>query len=864
MGSQDLTGAGWELRAVGGPPAVLAAHDDVARWMPAAVPGTTHGQLWAAGRIADPRYDRNELDLQWIDQLDWEFRRTLTATPADCRRARQELIFEGLDTVGTIFLNDKEVGRSVNMFRRVVCDVRGVLIPGANALVVRFGSPTAYGAAQAAAHPEHIVSHAPGLRGNREFVWQTGERRWTHRPWIRKTQCHFGWDWGLCLPTQGLWRPCRLECSDAPRIEALTVSQRHRGPAGTPSAVALTVSVRLAHPRAAAGRVVVTCAGTTQRVPVRLRAGRAIAQARFTIPNPKLWWPNGYGGQPLYPVTARWEAGGETLRRRIGLRTLELITRPDRTPEGRAGASMTFRVNGRDIFAKGANWIPPDPCVERCTPDLYRHLLTSMADAHMNMVRVWGGGWYELETFYDLCDAKGLLVWQDFMMACALFPDTPAFIREVTAEAVDQVRRLQHHACLALWCGDNENLTGVNHWWRHPDDPDAIRQGYTRMMTALRATVRREDPTRRFWVSSPSNGWIDADSESPDKGDVHCWAVWHGRKPFDHYHTVRPRFCSEFGFQSFPEPRTLRACVPPHGLNPSSWHMEHHQRSGEGNALITNTIARELPIPKDFDAYCWASQINQASAIRTAVEHWRRIRPWCAGALYWQANDIWPVASWSSIDGHGRWKALHHAATRFFAPLLVSLVHDPESGTIGVWACSDLARPLALKGTLIAMTWTGRIVGREPLAARLPSDTSREVARIPLAKLLGAHTAPRDVCLFVDLAGGGQRGRNHLALVPWKYVALPQPRLRTALRPSTQGLVLSLTTDCIAPFVHAEIADTESHFVGSFDILRPGERVDWPLVAHRDRGQPPLTLAAARRGLRVFSLYDLAWRDTQA
>lgn len=861
MSCTHLGGSLWRFRACGGDKAEARRHPEVSKWMPACVPGSTYGQLLALKKIPDPYWGRNELDVQWVDRLDWEFARTVEASEADCACLRQELIFEGLDTVAVVLLNGREVGRGVNMFRRLVCDVRGILRPGTNELSVRFASPTAYSAAQAEAHPEHIVSISPALRGNREFTWQTGERRWTNRPWIRKAQCHFGWDWGVCLPTQGVWMPCRLECADVPRLEAITVAQRHVGPAGAPRRVELTIGLRLAHAADAEGTVVVACGGREARVPARVRRGTGLAAATITIDSPKLWWPNGYGKQPLYEIRACWEGGGEPVRRRVGLRTVKLVTKADETPVGRPAESMAFRVNGRVLYAKGGDWIPPDQFVERCTPSVYRHLLGSMCEAHMNMVRVWGGGWYELDAFYDACDELGLLVWQDFMMACALFPDTEAFIGEVVAEARDQVRRLQHRACVALWCGDNENLSGVNHWWKDPRDPAAIRRGYARMMRSLREVVGGEDPTRRFWVSSPSNGWIDADSESPDRGDVHYWSVWHGRQPFSNYLTVYPRFVSEFGFQSFAEPRTMRACVPADGLNPSSRHMEHHQRCGEGNQLIANALARELPLPKDFDAYCWESQINQADAIRTAVEHWRRLKPWCAGTLFWQINDLWPVASWSSIDWHGRWKALHHAAARFYAPLLVSCVHDRDSGTLSVWATSDLDRALALRGRLVAMTWDGRIIGRVALKADLAADASVEVARVDTARLLKARLAPWDVCIFAELAGGGRRGASYATLAPWKHIDLPRPNLSKEIVAGKKGLELRLSTDKIAAFVHADIVGTESHFDGSFDVLRPGRVYRWRLVEHRHRGQKPITSAQAKKGLRVFSLYDLALRE---
>jgi beta-mannosidase len=527
------------------------------------------------------------------------------------------------------------------------------------------------------------------------------------------------------------------------------------------------------------------------------------------------------------------------------------VTRAD----GRNSESFFFRVNGRDVYARGANWIPVDQFVDRARPGVYRHLLRSMIEANMNMVRVWGGGWYEKDVFYDLCDELGLLVWQDFMMACALYPDTHDFLAELAAEAKYQVRRLHHHPSLALWCGDNENEVAV-HKWRAPgaDQKRAIR-AYARTSKALRKACEAEDTTRRFWHSSPSNGVLDPNPTDPNRGDVHHWNVWHGRRPFSDYLAVKPRFASEFGFQSFPEPRTIRAVVPRAEQNASSRVMEHHQRSPEGNLLITSAMAREMPIPKDFDSFCWVSQINQAMAMRTAVEHWRRLKPWCMGALYWQLGDLWPVASWSSIDYHGRWKVLHHAAARFFAPLLVSIA--PQADHVEVWVTSDLAEPVALRGELDAVAWSGRLLGRARLRVRLRAGESRRVAKIPVGRLLRGRAERHEVCCFARLSGSGRHADNFAPLVPWKWVGLPKPRIDATLKAARHGLELVVRTSAVAPFFHAELAGKEGHFRGDWQVLRPGRTYRMPWVAHVDRGESATRLGDARPRLRTLTLYDL-------
>jgi beta-mannosidase len=845
----------WQFRLAGARAADAPRDRSLSRWMPATVPGTVHYHLQALKKVPDPFYGRNELDQQWIDKQDWEWTKTFEVGADAATRERQELIFDGIDTVADIFLNGKLVGRSANMFRQIVCDVRGVLKPGRNQLRILLYSPSRYAQAEAE-RGKHRVADG-------DWRWQTGEVRLTHRAWIRKVQCHFGWDWGLYLATSGIWQSCRLECADGPRIEALKVIQHHAGSSGEPSLVSLTLLAHVFATAPASGVMWFRCKRnkslTHVLVPVSVDVGESIVSAIITIDNPELWWPAGEGKQPRYDIVIEWrDSEGEQVHsfisRRIGLRTVELVTQPDKAPDGSPAESFYFKINGRPIFAKGANWIPPDQFVDRCTPPVYRHLLTSMADAHMNMVRVWGGGWYEQDIFYDLCDELGLLVWQDFMMACALYPDTPEFIAELTAEVTYQIRRLHAHPSIVLWNGDNEVAEGVWRWWKDSPDFEKNVHIYKAVMTALKKTVEVEDTTRRFWLSSPSNDDFNGDCTNPDRGDVHYWTVWHGKQPFSNYLTVKPRFVSEFGFQSFPEPRTIRDCVPVEELNPSSRVMEHHQRSPDGNMLITNTMAREMRIPKDFDSFCRVSQINQAMAIRTAVEHWRRLRPWCMGTIYWQVNDLWPVASWSSIDYHGRWKVLHHFASRFFAPLLGSITH--EDGIVTAWGTSDLPNSIELTGELEAFTWSGRRIVRKPLDAMVKSGTTCSLGGFAVSELLAGKAEPHEVCLFLRLRGKNVSHENFATLVPWKWVTLPPPRVDMELRTGASGLELMVSSDQVIPFFHAELTGVEGHFRGDWLTLRPGSRCVLPWMPHIHRGAKMPSLSQARRILRTFSLFD--------
>jgi len=440
------------------------------------------------------------------------------------------------------------------------------------------------------------------------------------------------------------------------------------------------------------------------------------------------------------------------------------------------------------------------------------------------------------------------------MMACAAYPDEPALMREYEAEARHQVRRLQHRAGIALWCGDNENLSGMQHWWRKLPDFPRLKRAYRRVTNLFGRVARHEDPTRAFWVSSPSNGSLAGETDDPDRGDVHYWKVWHGRRPFEDYLTVRPRFVSEFGFQSFPDKDTLDAVLPPGERNVSSRAMEHHQRSPDGNAIITNTMVREMPMPSDFASFCRLSQLNQALALRTAVEHWRRCKPWCMGTVFWQVNDNWPVASWSSIDYFGRWKAVHHAVGRACAPLLLSLALKGDA--LEVWATSDLPRPLALEGRLIVMRFGGQLVSSRGFSAKLKAGDNRRIARFPMA-FLARGGDPRDLCVFAEAEGDGTSASNHWSPVKWKWAGLVEPRFRASLAREERGLVLRVRPSTVVPFLHARLDGYEGHFAGDGDVLRPGRTYRFPWVPHVGRGAKEPSLEAARKTLRMSTLWDL-------
>lgn len=636
----DLNGA-WRMRP---------ADDPV--FLPASVPGSVYADYLAAGRLEDPFWRDNEDAAYRLMDQDFLYERTFTPDEALLASPHIEIVFEGLDTLCDVALNGVSLFSADNMHRTWVADVRPHLLPGENRLAVCFHSPTRYCAEAYASRP--IGGSTDAIPG------------FSH---LRKAHCMFGWDWGPRLPDAGIWRPVYLRAWSAVRLEEVYVTQRH-----APGRVDLDVRVRLQSD----GPAVPVSATLTAPDGMRLTAGGLCldeTHLALAIEQPELWWPHGYGGQPLYTLEVQAQEGGEVAdsrRLRLGLRTLTMVRTPDEY-----GEKFATCVNGVEVFAMGADYIPEDNLLCRVTPERTRRLLEDCVAANFNCVRVWGGGYYPDDWFYDACDELGLMVWQDAMFACALYDLTPEFARNVKAELRDNVRRLRHHASLALWCANNEmeQLVERNDYGNTPK----LTADYIRLYEYLEPELlRQEDPQTFFWPSSPSSGGGFDDPNDPNRGDVHYWDVWHGNKPFSDYRNYFFRYASEFGFQSFPCLKTVASFTLPQDRNVFSRIMERHQRNGAANGKIMNYLSQTFLYPKDFDNLLYASQLLQAEAIRYGVEHWRRNRGRCMGAIYWQLNDCWPVASWASIDYYGRWKALHYAARRFFAPVMISAQEEGE------------------------------------------------------------------------------------------------------------------------------------------------------------------------------------------
>ncbi|WP_436911886.1 beta-mannosidase [Halosimplex marinum] len=807
---------------------------DGGEWRTGSVPGGVYTDLLNLDAIPDPFVEDNELDVQWVGKSDWTYRRTFSVDERLLDHDRLLLQCDGLDTVATVSVNDQIVGESVNMHVGHEFDVSDALVPGENEIAVAFRSPVEYGQERAAEYPYEV----PAIRYP---VDQPG------RPFIRKAQCHYGWDWGPCLPTVGIYRDIAVVGYSEPRVRYTKTEQDHPG-----EGIDLTVRAGIDAPSAGTCDLTVDVADTVVTESVDLDPGEQ--EVELTVPvdadSVELWWPNGYGDQPLYDLDVTVGPGGDagvaaggaghTHADRVGFREVDLVVEPDE-----AGTSFYFEVNGEPVYAKGANTIPTSPFYGDVTEERYEHLVRSAADANMNMLRVWGGGYYEEDTFYDLCDEYGILVWQDFMFSCSLHPADDDFLDTVEEEVRYQVRRLANHPSIALWCANNENEEAAQNWFvehdHHAEHLDDYRKLYEE---TVGPACREEDPSRTYWPGSPSSGPDELEPYVFEKGDIHYWDVWHRGQPFEDYLTTEPRFVSEFGYQSFPSTDSLRTVLDEADFNPTSPMMEHHQRNPDGNTTILRRMADYFRIPFDFDDFVYLSQLLQAEAMSTAIEHWRRRKPTTMGALYWQLNDLWPVASWSSVEYDGKWKAQQYAARRQFAPVLLSFhpsfegrdgvdnaqAEDPDEADWGdvtaqtLWVTSDETDPLSGEAALEVVTFDGELVREETVAVDVDAHESAELATVDRDDL-PESVGPSDVMVRATFEGdrdGGTIPDSYPATAffeDYKRLDLPE----TELEVEVDGADVTVATEEAALFVELDPGTIPGAFSDNYVHLAPGE-----------------------------------------
>lgn len=784
VSAKDLRG-NWTLQAA-----------DESISVPFPLPGDALSALIAAEVLPDPYVGENELAVRWPAERDWIARRTFSLDD-EALTHPWAVYVDGLDTVAEVHINGQLVLAAANMFRPHRAEVGDALRRGENEIQIVFRSNVA-AAAEAATRQPYEQPYSAQMQST------------PHINLLRKVQCHAGWDWNIAMMPFGLYGDIRLERADLPVIAYVQHRQRHDAASG---GVEVDVEVRIEAKAAGEELLTVELGDEKSSLQVSYLAGTTVASTTLHIESPRLWWPAGSGEQPLYDLAVTF--GGASHRQRIGLRRLEVVTKRDQI-----GVPLTVRINGLDLFCRGANWIPGDALPSRITPEAVRPQLEDAVAVGMNMLRIWGGGQYEPDWFYDLCDELGILIWQDMMFACALYPADNIFLAEVDREIEHQVRRLSHHASIALYCGDNEVIGALTWFEIARANRDRYLVAYDRLSRTIELAAQRADPDRLFWPSSPSKGPMDFGDawKAEGSGDQHMWDVWHAGKSFSAYRGVRPRFASEFGFQSFVSLSTLRRYIDEEDLDIASPAMELHQKNAGGNARIVETISRYFRFPKNFENVVYLSQVQQGLAMKTAIDFWRSIKPECMGALYWQLNDTYPVASWSSIEYGGRWKLLHSMARHFFAPINVVAIPSDDGSNIGLFAVNDTPSEVVVAGSAFWLAVDG---------SRRPAGEFMKT--VPIDRAVPLLTVPADggsdsVLVFTWRDPSGEHA-DHLAVSPYKALRLRDPGLTVEAKKLAEG-EWSFTITATAPAFYVAL-DTDPYGVFSDNavLVTPGEPV---------------------------------------
>jgi beta-mannosidase len=819
---QPLTGK-WQFQQVGNK-----------EWLSANVPGGVHTDLLTNGLIPDPFAVDNEKRVQWVAESDWVYRTSFTCTDELLSEEKVFLVCDGLDTLATVVLNGHELGHTDNMFRQYEWEIKALLnVKIANDLTITFLSPVKYAA------EKQVKRALPGV-----------SQAIIGGPHLRKAPCQFGWDWGPQLPPVGIWKDIRLESYSGARLAEVHLRQEH-------SAGQVEIEVRYAIQRwedapLIAGVRITAPDGKFFEKEIAIPSQDEVI-VKVPITNPELWWPNGYGDQPLYQVEVNLKRGDlsrlellDQHKYQIGLRTIELLQQDDQW-----GRSFAFVVNGIQILAKGSNWIPADSFPTRIKDEYLEGLIRSATETHQNMLRVWGGGLFEEERFYDLCDRYGILVWQEFIFSCSVYPlDDPAFLENIRIEVVENVRRLRHRASLALWCGNNEMEWGWADWnWKSPELQD-LKTAYDQFFHhTLPAWCLAEDPDHSYWPSSPSSNTPFDNPNGQRQGDSHYWDVWHGRKPFTSYRDQYPRFMSEFGFQALPPLDTIRTYANEADWNMTSYIMEMHQKNASGNSLMVGQMLDTFRLPKDFVSLVYLSMALQAEGIRYGVEHWRRHPDRIAGILYWQLNDCWPVASWSSMDYFGRWKALHYAARRFFAPLMLSI--EDKSPEQSVYVSNDLLEPWEGTVRWSLETFSGEVLTSGKAPVKVVPQAATQVCKLDFSDRISDENL-RTLVFVAELYQGEHLvTRQTAGFTPIKHLSLTNPEVSTSLTCENDQLSIELTSRSLALLVEISLTGCDVVFSDNYFSLPPGRTVR--ISCKLPSGW---TLKKAKEAFRLCSVYD--------
>lgn len=814
------------------------------------VPGSVLSGLYGAGKIEDPFYRTNEDATRELFWKDYEFCRTFVVAEEALKEEKVALVCEGLDTLTDIYINGKKAGSTDNMHRTWKLNVKEFLHAGENQIRIVFRSVFKY--IEDYEYEENKEIHyvpCGGMKGNQL---------------IRKAHCMFGWDWGPQTIDVGIFRDIYLEAYSHPRIEDVKITQRHGD-----NAVDVCTTVVVSGDAVDKCRVRVTiqedvesaCGHRTDandrkteayvcEVEETVSANNNPAVLTSTIHNPKLWWPNGYGDQPLYKVKVELldEDGEvlETITKRIGLRTLTISQEKDLW-----GKEFAFCVNGVKIFAMGGNYIPEDCIYSRITPEIQEYLLESCKRANFNCVRVWGGGYYPSDHFYDLCDEMGLIVWQDLMFACNVYDLTEEFEENITKEITENVKRLRHHASLGLWCGNNEMESAWDHWPEVKSESKYLRADYIKMFEhVVPKAVKAADSETFFWQSSPSSGGCFDEPDDENRGDCHYWDVWHGQKPFTDYQKHYFRFCSEFGFQSFPCLKTVESFTEEKDRNIFSRVMEKHQKNPAANGKILYYLSENFRYPENFRKLLYVSQILQGMAMKYGVDHWRRHRGRCMGTLYWQINDNWPVASWASIDYFGRWKALHYMAKKFYAPQAVSMCRDEDTMQVYLENESMEAQPYQVVFYVKNMECEilEKITGKGTVGVQ----ESGQILAVDVSKW-----EDRKYKIFLEAEvtlADGKVLRDVETLVPYKYLELDKPEIAAEVEEQEDAFVIHLKSSCFSPFTAIGFTDADVILEDNFFHMTGGEEMCIRIEKKDIRSDVSLDAAELTHQMEILTL----------
>ncbi|QHW34819.1 glycoside hydrolase family 2 protein [Paenibacillus rhizovicinus] len=806
-------------------------------WREGIVPGSLLSDLAAAGEgvFADPYWRDNEDRILPIFDHDYEYARSFSLCSEDAAKPDKILRFEGLDTLAEVEVNGVRVLTSDNMFRTYEISVDDVLREGDNTIRVVFRSPVAYMTEKQAEQPLFgIPMVVPG---------------YTH---LRKAHYMSGWDWGPKLPDCGIWRSVTLICDAKAALSDVRIRQIHQN-GGVQVAIELETGEagESAANSGQAAKVTLTAPDGTASVH-HAAVANGTAALTIAVDKPKLWWPNGFGEQPLYRIAVVLNGGGEQeLDERsftIGLRELTVNTEADQW-----GNAFAFRVNGVDIFSMGADYIPEDNLVGRLSAERTERLIRDCVRANFNTIRVWGGGFYPDSYFYELCDRYGLVIWQDCMFACGVYPLNEAFMDNSMREVEDNVKRIRHHASLGLLCGNNE----IEMFFEDGRiaNTEENRNAYTLFFERmLPDAIGRLAPDTFYWPGSPSSGGDFYETNGENHGDGHYWDVWHGNQPFTAYRQTYFRYMSEFGFESMPHYKTIEAFTEPEDRNLFSYVMECHQKNPAGNQKILTYLSETFRYPKDLDSLAYASQLMQGEAMLYGVEHWRRNRGRCMGALYWQLNDCWPTLSWASLDYFGRWKALHYMAKRFFSPLLLSACEEGTQASLHV--TNERLEPASGTVRWALRTLSGETIEQGETSFEAAPLSTQAVAELDFSATLDTIERKRNAYLSFKLVGadGETSSQGCVFFVPAKYLNLVQPELGIRLEEQADRFVVKLSAAAFAHSVELGFRTLDGVFEDNYFMLSAGE--ERQIVLEKADLSRPVRLEELQDELTVRSLID--------